>query len=103
MIMHRQWMDGHGHPWLWLLASTALVLLWGGALWAAIGLLRGRGSARSGSGADSGGARTADARDDGPLASAERILAERLARGEIDVDEYRSRSAAIRPSESPTR
>lgn len=102
MIMHRQWMDDHGHPWLWLLASTALVLLWGGAIWAAIGLLRARGTAGMRNDRPRSGG-TARAEGDDPLASAERILAERMARGEIDVDEYRSRSAALRPAEPPAR
>lgn len=97
MIMHRHWMVDHGHPWLWLLASLTVILLWGGAIWAIVSLFRRGGSAASGDG-------SARAAEGDPLASAERILADRFARGEIDADEYRARLAALRsaPSAPPS-
>lgn len=61
--------------WLTLVAALVLAVLW---------VARGAGS----------GSSTAP-RGTGPDGAAEQILAERLARGEIDVEDYRARLAAL--------
>lgn len=67
--------------WIWI---AWMVLFWGGLLVAAIYFLRYR---RSGPAPDSTG-------------SAETMLAERYARGEIDAEEYRRRQAVLREHRS---
>ena len=66
--------------WLTLVAALVLAVIW---------VARGAGS---GSG---GGASSTAPRGAGPDGAAEQILAERLARGEIDVEDYRARLAAL--------
>ncbi|MFZ9630356.1 MAG: SHOCT domain-containing protein [Ilumatobacteraceae bacterium] len=94
-MMHRQWMEHTDRPWLWLLGMAMMVVFWGGLIWAVISLVR-RGSG----GAPVAGQPTAVAPPTSRV-SAEEILAERLARGEIDPDEYRVRLEALR-SQPPT-
>jgi putative membrane protein len=76
--------EWYGHPggwgpggWIWI---AWMVLFWGGLLVAAIYLIRHR--------------RPASALD--ATGSAETVLAERYARGEIDTEEYRRRQGVLR-------
>lgn len=84
------WHDGMGGGagWWWFLMVIMMIAFWGGLIWIGIALLR---------------------RDRHPLnvgpppvsyssqrPSAQEILAERLARGEIDIDDYRQRVVALR-------
>jgi putative membrane protein len=71
------WHAQHGGPplWLWI---TWMVLFWGALLTAGVYLIRRRPTRASA----------------GP--SAEEVLAQRYARGEIDADEYRQRQAVLR-------
>jgi putative membrane protein len=64
--------------WAWWWMGVAMLVFWGVVAWVAVTLVRQR---------DSGGG-------SGP--SAQEILAERYARGEIEDDEYRQRSELIR-------
>lgn len=76
-----QQMHGGGGGWLVMLVVLvlfAVVVI--GAVWLIVGRPR----------------RHADDRSYGQVAGPEQILAERLARGEIDPDEYRLRLAALR-------
>jgi putative membrane protein len=72
---------GGGQWWVWLIGAVALILLVGLLAFAAVRLMSfsptGVASAQ-------------------PRRSAEDVLAERLARGEIDEEEYRRRRDAIR-------
>lgn len=72
------------HWWGWLLGGFGMIVFWGLVIWAIValvGLARGSGPPRHD-------------RDDDP----ERILARRLAEGEIDLDEYHRLLEALRSS-----
>jgi putative membrane protein len=71
------WHAHHAGPWPWLWLVW-MVVFWGALLAAAVYLIRRRPT-------------RADARP-----SAEAMLAERYARGEIDADEYRQRRTVLR-------
>jgi putative membrane protein len=69
----------------WLVMILNLLALWALVVIAGMALVRGIGSNKSTSPSDT----------DHPIPM--RILEERLARGEIDVDEYQARQEALRP------
>jgi putative membrane protein len=71
------WHDGWGWGG-WVAMSLSMLVFWGLAAWVVVTLLRG------------------NAHRPGP----ERILADRLARGEIDEEEYRRRLQALRAESS---
>ena len=71
--------------WGYVLMSVSMVLFWGVVILGIVALVRYLG--RSAQPAGDGG---------GPSPSAEQLLAERFARGEIDEQEYQSRRAALR-------
>jgi putative membrane protein len=77
--------------WGYALMSVSMVLFWGVVILGIVALVR--YLARSGQAA--GGA-------DAPRPSAEQVLAERFARGEIDEQEYQSRLAALRGPQQMT-
>ena len=85
--MHRDngWHDGLG-GWGWLAMVFMMVVFWGGLAWIIANYLR-HGTNQKPSMATPSPA---------PAVRTEDILHERLARGEIDVDEYRLRLEAIR-------
>jgi putative membrane protein len=68
-----------GWGWGWGVMTLVMVAFWGLVIWAVVNVVRGAGEA----------APTRQRRPEG-------ILAERLARGDIDEDEYRVRLAALR-------
>lgn len=71
-----------GTSWSWILMAIMMVFVWGSLIWLGVVLLR-----RSGT--------NEHAAVRGPVAppapSPQQILAERLARGEIEADDYRTR------------
>ena len=70
----------------WIVMTLMMVLFWAAvitAIVAAIHYLTGGGSQRN-------------QRNDRPIRSAEDVLAERFARGDIDEDEYRRRTTLLR-------
>jgi putative membrane protein len=83
-LMDRRWMHegGHGH-WLWLLGLVVVTSLIGLIVWLFVRASRSTATAPR-------------SRAPEPRASAEEVLADRLARGEIDPDEYRQRLNALR-------
>ncbi|MFD8482749.1 SHOCT domain-containing protein [Kitasatospora sp. NPDC059673] len=89
------WHRGYYHHggWSWVLPGITfmlfvlLVIVVLVALW--------RASSTNRTGGTTGGPRWGSA-PQGRAPEAERVLAERLARGEIDVEEYRHRLAALR-------
>ena len=86
--MHNGDLDGmgYGNGW-WLLMAIMMVVFWGGIIWIGVTLLkRHRGVPSIAAGSTATSARP----------SAPEILAERLARGEIDPSEYRERLDALR-------
>jgi len=72
------WWDGGPGVWGWLGMGAAMIAFWGLVAWEVVVLVRGRRE------------------DGGRRRSPEEILGERLARGEIDEEEYRGRLAALR-------
>ncbi|MFH8624049.1 SHOCT domain-containing protein [Streptomyces vietnamensis] len=76
---------GHGmNGWGWFAMSAGTVLFWGLLITVAVMLFRMVGRS---------GERPSGTR---PTTSAEQILGERLARGEIDEEEYRRRLTVLR-------
>ena len=85
------WNDGWhggGGPWWWLFMLLMMVIFWGAVAWVIVTLIR---HASIGARAPHDTART----------TAEDILHERLARGEIDVEEYHQRLDALRIKQPP--
>ena len=90
---HRDWHDGmgDGNGW-WFLMVIMMIVFWGGLIWIGISLLRHNHHAPQ--------LTSPNAEPRGQRPSAQEILAERLARGEIDTDDYRQRLEALQ--EPPT-
>ena len=91
--MHDGDWDGMGHgSWWWIPMVIMMVVFWGGLIWLGITLLKRTHGAPSIAG--------------GPVVTARPspsdILAARLARGEIDPDEYRKRLDALRHGDHAT-
>lgn len=76
------WDDGMGgsYGW-WILMTIMMVVFWGGILWFAVSVIR----------------RPTHTSQNVTRETAQEILDARLARGEIELDEYRLRSEALRP------
>ena len=73
--------NGHiGGGWWWM--TLMMVVFWGGVIWLAVSFTRRSGQAPS--------HQTLT-----PPPAPAQILAERLARGEIDADDYRTRLEAL--------
>ncbi|MEU8524089.1 MULTISPECIES: SHOCT domain-containing protein [Streptomyces] len=81
------WYGDGMNGWGWFAMSAGMVLFWGLLITVAVMLFRTWGRAEE--------------RPSGPRSptSAEQILGERLARGEIDEEEYRRRLSALRSAE----
>ena len=77
------WNDGTGHGNWWIPMVIMMVVVWGGLIWFGVTLLK-----RNHTGAAPVMAP--------PKATAEELLADRLARGDIDLDDYRQRIEALR-------
>ena len=84
--MHRYWNDGWSGGWWWM--AIMMVAFWGGIIWIALTVIRHTSHAPH-----------LQAPGRAPAAPAPRtpqeILAERLARGEIEPDDYRQRLDAL--------
>ena len=79
---------GYGGGWgwgAWLNMGVGMVVFWGLVIACGVALVRYLAAGRN---------RSSGTRD--ALSEAERILADRFARGEIDEDEFRRRSALLR-------
>ena len=85
------WGQGMG-GWGYFLMSVTMVLFWGLVILGIVALARYLARSAQQTGA-AGAARP----------TAEQVLAERFARGEIDEQEYQSRLAALRGTLQPTR
>ena len=83
MMDRDHWHNGGGHWWAWLIGLAVLALLIVLVVWAVTRITQSHSAGSSASAPPSG-------------SSAEDLLAERCARGEIDVDEYRRRRDALR-------
>ncbi|MER5736831.1 MULTISPECIES: SHOCT domain-containing protein [unclassified Streptomyces] len=78
------WNGGGMNGWGWFAMSAGMILFWGLLITAVVLIFRALDRAVE-----------RPARQDGPMGP-ERILGERLARGEIDEEEYRRRLSALR-------
>ena len=74
--------NGAWHPWVAALMWVGMILFWAFVVFGVVWLIRGSGQGQS----------TPQVAPPDP----ERILQERLARGEIDGDEYRQRLEVLR-------
>lgn len=77
------WYGGTGWG-AWLLMAAGMVAFWGLVIFAVIAIFRGLGTSR-----DKSEGQT-------PLDDPLRILDERFARGELDVEEYHARRSVLR-------
>lgn len=82
------WYNHDVSGWGWFTMSVGMILFW--AVLIALGVLLFRALARSGDSPTSTGTPPRPA-----SSTAEQLLAERFARGEIDEDEYRHRLAVL--------
>jgi putative membrane protein len=80
-MMDREDMGNGGAWWAWLIGAVVLVILVGLVVFAVLRMMTSPGTGRTG---------VSERR------SAEDVLAERFARGQIDEDEYRRRRDALR-------
>ncbi len=78
---HGDWNDGMGggSGW-WILMAITMVVFWGGIIWFAVTLIR----------------RPNQTSKNVTSKTAQEILDKRLARGEIELDDYRQRLEALR-------
>lgn len=89
------WHHGSGPGWWWAVMAIMMVAFWGTIVWLVVmAVQRGTHHLDRGPSAPSGEAPKLQA------PNPEAILHERLARGEIAVDEYRERLAALRSHQS---
>lgn len=85
------WNDGMGSGnWWWIPMMIMMIAFWGGLIWIGVALLKRNHTAPQ---LHSPGSAPAAARP-----TAQEILAERLARGEIEPEDYRNRLDALRNS-----
>lgn len=82
--------NGGMSGWGWAAMTVSMLLFWGVLIAAGIALYRGLNRPTT------GGPHA------GPRPTAEQVLAERFARGEIDEEEYRRRLDAIRSAGIPS-
>ena len=88
MMYHDYGYGGGSHWGLWILMIVAMVVFWAALAWIIVTLVRHRGTQPVPGAVTTGSAA-------GSNVEALRILNERLARGEIDGDEYTRRRTLI--------
>jgi len=88
--MHRYWNDGWSGGWWWM--AIMMVAFWGGIIWIAVTAIRHTNQTPHLQAPTGPAPRTP-----------QEILAERLARGEIEPEDYRQRLDALehRPNAQP--
>jgi putative membrane protein len=92
MMDHGYGYGGGNHWGLWVLMIVAMVIFWGALAWIIVTLVRHRGTPHASMPPAPGSGSSP------PSSDALRILHERLARGDIDVDEYTRRRSLIEGS-----
>lgn len=86
---HGNWHDGGGN-WWWIPMAIMMIAFWAGFIWLAITVAR-----HNTHHATSTTVAPAAHQPAANLVDPRQVLAERLAHGEIDVDDYRARLAAL--------
>jgi len=89
------WYGDHMTGWGYGLGIVSVVLFWGLLIVAVVAAIRYFGRSHP------GGSPAEPPTPTSQPPSAERLLAERFARGEIDADEYRQRLETLREGERP--
>ena len=86
--MHGNWNSDNydGFGWGWIPMVIMMLLVWGSLIWLAVALLRRTGTYEQ---------TAAAGPHSPPPPNPQQILAERLARGEIEPDDYRTRLEAL--------
>ena len=92
MMYHGYGYGGGNHWGLWILMIVAMVIFWGALAWIIVTLVRHRGTPHASMPPTPGPGSSPSSSD------ALRILHERLARGDIDEDEYTRRRSLIEGS-----
>lgn len=82
--------DWNGGSWWWIPMMLMMVVFWGGLIWLGVALVR-----RTTHTLVTPTASTAPSTSTSMRSTPQEILAERLARGEIEPDDYRSRKAVL--------
>jgi putative membrane protein len=87
-VMHGNWNDNmhDGFGWGWIPMAIMMLLVWGSLLWFGVALFRRTDTHEHAAGTGPSVP---------PPPNAQQILAERLARGEIEPDDYRTRMEAL--------
>ncbi|MBI4932946.1 MAG: SHOCT domain-containing protein [Actinobacteria bacterium] len=80
--------DWNGGSWWWIPMMLMMVVFWGGLIWLGVALVRRSGHAPA-------APMTPSSPSTSMRSTPQEILAERLARGEIEPDDYRSRKAVL--------
>ena len=91
-MMHYGYGNGGGHWGLWILMIVAMVVFWGALAWIIVTLVRQRGTPAASIPPAPGPGSSL------PSSDALRILNERLARGDVDEDEYTRRRSLMEGS-----
>ena len=92
-MMHYPYNNGGGHWGLWILMIVGTLVFWGILSWAVVSIIRHKDHHYDGASQPPPGTGGSD-----PV----RILDERLARGEIEVDKYTRRRDVLNGSGPPT-
>jgi putative membrane protein len=92
MMYHGYGYGGGNHWGLWVLMIVAMVIFWGALAWIIVTLVRHRSTPHGSIPPTPGSSSSL------PSSDALRILNERLARGDIDGDEYSRRRSLIEGS-----
>jgi len=92
-MMYHGYGSGDGNHWgLWVLMIVAMVVFWGALAWIIVTLVRHRGTPSAPNPLSPGSGSMP------PSSDALRLLNERLARGDIDEDDYTRRRSLIEGS-----
>jgi putative membrane protein len=94
--MHHGYWDDGGGDWWWIPMTLMMIAFWGGLAWVAVTLIR--HNAHRPAGAPPAPPYAAPPSPPSPPSDPREILADRLARGEIEIDDYRARVDALEHS-----
>ena len=93
---HGDWNDGWGGgSWWWIPMVIMMIAFWGGLIWLAIALFRRTSHPAVVAPSGAPPAMAPPATPPAPRPTPQEILAERLARGEIEPDDYQRRIEAL--------
>ena len=92
--MHNgNWHDGGGGNWWWIPMVIMMIAFWGGLAWVIVTLVRHNAHRPTGAALTPPSVTPTT-----PTVDPRQILSERLARGDIDIEDYRARLDALEHS-----